>query len=67
MANAEKHRAIKHVCLELSELKKLGVSMPVDPENLTAKQEEMIVESYENGGMKISEITDMIIALASLQ
>lgn len=66
MANAEKHRAIKHVCLELSELKKLGVSMPLDPENLTAKQEELIVESYD-GGMKISEIADLLILMASMK
>jgi hypothetical protein len=65
MTVAEKHRAIKHVTLELSELKKLGVSMPLDPEKLTAKQEELIVESYD-GGMKISEIADLVIQLALL-
>lgn len=66
MAIEEKHCAIRHVCLDLSELKKLGVSVPLDPENLTADQEATIVESYE-GGMKISEISDLVIQLASLK
>lgn len=62
MSTTEAQQLIENVSLELQEMKKLGMRVPFDPNNLSDKQKADIVE-YRDGGMKISEIADLLISL----
>lgn len=63
MNNEQQNQVIAEVTLELQEMKKLGMRVPFNPATLTDKQKADIVESRE-GGMKVSEIADLLISLA---
>lgn len=62
MHTTEQQQVIQHVELELKEMKALGMRVPFDPAALTEKQKAEIVE-YREGGMKISQIADLLISL----
>lgn len=63
MSTSEQQKVIGDVTLELQEMKKLGMRVPFDPAALSDQQKADIVE-YRDGGMKISEIADLLISLA---
>lgn len=56
----------EQVALELTEMKKLGMHVPLDPAALTDAQKQTAEEFRENG-MKISEIADYLIQEASVK
>jgi len=60
---AEQQQLIDQVVLELCEMKKLGMRVRLDPNSLSDKQKADIIE-FREGGMKISEIADLLIDLA---
>lgn len=62
MSSTQHQQIIDDVILELQEMKKLGMRVPFDPTALTEKQKAEIVE-YRDGGMKISQIADLLIDL----
>ncbi|KAF0255690.1 hypothetical protein [Pseudomonas putida] len=62
MSNNETQQLIEHVSLELQGMKDLGMRVPFDPKSLSDKQKAEIVE-YRDGGMKISQIADLLVSL----
>lgn len=63
MSNSDTQQLIEHVSLELQGMKDLGTHIPFDPKTLSDKQKAEIVE-YCEGGMKISQIADLLVSLA---
>lgn len=63
MSTEDNSQLISDVALELREMKKLGMHVPFDPDAMTDKVKADIVE-YREGGMSISDISDLLIDLA---
>ncbi|HDS1721726.1 hypothetical protein NPS53_09450 [Pseudomonas putida] len=63
MSNTDTQQLIEHVSLELQGMKDLDMHVPFDPKKLSEKQKAEIVE-YRAGGMKISQIADLLVSLA---
>ncbi|NVL49868.1 hypothetical protein F2S72_08960 [Pseudomonas syringae pv. actinidiae] len=63
MSRTEANKLVEDVSIELREMKTLGMRVPFEPNSLTDVQKAQIIE-YREGGMKISEIADLLISQA---